>query len=158
VIIPLQPWDKPDKSILIADMNANYTIYPDAGYILETYCGAVTFTQCEHFVLRQRRDMLLLPHYHTVSDFTQAAMRLSIAEVEQLVHLMCDPLLFRSGNRALVIDGLRNIAFADVFRNYLEQEDILSQCFSNCDAAIRWATLATPQTQIRTPEFIEVFG
>src|SRR5690348_5905808 len=108
-------------------MRARYTVLPKAGYIMETFYGAVTFAQFEDFLVQQHQDSRILPQLHTISDFTQATLRLTISEVEELVSLICRPSNLRTGKRALVINGSRNFAFADVFRSRIQQAEIVSQ-------------------------------
>jgi len=110
--------------------------------VLETFYGAVNFVQFQHFVHQQCCDSRITPQYHTVSDFTRATLRLSMDEVQQIVHIICRAQYARVGRRALVISGSRNFAFAGVFRSCMEQGDIVSQCFSYRDAALRWVTHA----------------
>ena len=121
-------------------MRARYTIFAKAGYIMETFCGAVTFEQLKEFLHQQHRDPRILPQHHTVSDYTQATLRLSIAEVEDIARIVCHLPHARNGKRAMVINGSRNFAFTDVFGSYIAQAGMVSQCFTYRDAALRWVT------------------
>ncbi len=128
-------------------MRARYTIYSKAGYILETFCGAVTYARLEEFVSRQHQDPRILQRFHTVSDYSQATLHLSVDEVKRFAKQMCDAPAARDGKRAIVIVGSRNFGFADIFRSCLAQAAIDSHCFSHRDAALRWLSVS-PQQQV----------
>jgi len=138
-------------------MRARYTIFPRAGYVLETFCGAVTFLRYVDFVLQQHEDVRIAAHYHTVSDFTQATLRLSIAEVEKIASLACQSLQARSGKRALVVSGSRNLVFADLFSASAEQANVVSRCFGYRDAALRWITISQGDEEGMANESFGIF-
>jgi hypothetical protein len=119
-------------------MRARYGIYANKQYLLETFSGAIRYEHLKQFVQRQHVDVRIAAHFHTLSDFSKATLRLSIDEAKSLAALVCDTAVMRAGRRALVIVGTRNFGFADTFRAGLEAGGIHSQCFTHRDAALTW--------------------
>lgn len=118
-------------------MRARYNVYPNDCFVLETFIGAVFFHHIERLVVQQNSDSRLRPEFHTVTDFTQATLNITTMEVQRLATLVCNASL-RSGKRALVINGTRNLAFADLYAKCLENMNIDVKSFANRDAALGW--------------------
>lgn len=123
-------------------MRVRYNVYPGDCFVLETLIGAVFFHHIEQLVMQQSADPRVLPEYHTITDCTQATLNITALEVQRLASLVCKA-SSRSGRRALVINGVRNLVFADMYAKCLENMNIDVKSFANRDAALRWITLST---------------
>jgi hypothetical protein len=119
-------------------MRAAYTIFPHSGYVLETFRGAVTYPDLVRFTARQQRDLRILNRYHTVSDFVQATLHLTEAEVRQYGEAIYGSSAARAGKRAMVVFGARNLAVVSMLEALAAEYEIPNQCFRYRDAAFRW--------------------
>jgi len=119
-------------------MRAAYTIFPHSGYVLETFRGAVTYPDLVRFTERQQRDSRILSHYHTVSDYVQATLHLTESEVRQYGEAIYGSSIARSGKRAMVVIGARNLAIVSMLETLAAEYEIPNQCFRYRDAAFRW--------------------
>jgi hypothetical protein len=119
-------------------MRAAYTIFPHSGYVLESFRGAVTYQDLVRFTARQQRDPRILSHYHTVSDYEQATLHLTEAEVHQYGETIYGSSIARTGMRAMVVIGARNLAVVSMLESLAAEYEIPNQCFRYRDAAFRW--------------------
>lgn len=119
-------------------MRAAYTIFPHSGYVLETFRGAVTYQDLVRFTARQLRDPRILNRYHTVSDYAQATLHLTESEVRQYGKTIYGSSTSRTGMRAMVVVGVRNLAVVSMLESLAAEYEIPNQCFHYRDAALRW--------------------
>jgi hypothetical protein len=119
-------------------MRAAYTIFPHSGYILETFRGAVTYNDIVRFNTRQQNDPRILSHYHTVSDYVQATLHLTEAEVRLHAQTIYASPKARIGKRSMVVVGPRNLAVVSMLEMLAADYDVLAQCFRSREAAFRW--------------------
>jgi hypothetical protein len=119
-------------------MRAAYTIFPHSRYVLETFRGAVTYQDLVRFTARQKRDSRILSHYHTVSDYVQATLHLTESEVRQYGGAIYGSSTSRTGKRAMVVVGARNLAVVSMLGSLAADYEIPNQCFCYRDAAFRW--------------------
>jgi hypothetical protein len=132
-------------------MRAAYTIFPHSSYVLETFRGAVTYQDLVRFTTRQQRDRRILSRYHTVSDYTQATLHLNQLDVRQYGKTIYGLSTSRTGMRAMVVAGVRNLAVVSLLESLAAEYEIPNQCFHYRDAALRWLDglkleLAAPAT------------
>lgn len=123
-------------------MRAHYVVHSHSEYLVERFRGPVTLTGLEKLLTRQARDPRIAPHYHTVSDYTQATIRLSVEELRCFTALLCSPQYRRSGVRALVLADAAMLAYASSLASYLADTDLLVRCFQHRSAALQWVTAA----------------
>jgi hypothetical protein len=119
-------------------MRAAYTIFPHSGYILETFRGAVTYNDIVRFNTRQQNDLRVLNHYHTVSDYGQATLHLTEAEVRQHANTIYASSKARIGKHSMVVVGPRNLAVVSMLEMLAADYDVRAQCFRSREAAFRW--------------------
>jgi hypothetical protein len=119
-------------------MRVGYTVFPRSGYVLETLRGIVTYQDLARFAARQQLDVRVAPHFHTVSDFSRATLRLTEQEVRLYADTICTLPTGRLGKRALVVFGARNLAIANLLQAFALQSGLQAQCFCDRDAALRW--------------------
>jgi len=119
-------------------MRAHYVVYAQGNYVIERFRGPVTFAELQKFLARQADDERIAPHYHTISDYTQASLRLSNDDVQRFAALLCTPSHFRTGKRAIVFSNVRILAYASVFAARLAHTELIVQCFQHRHAALQW--------------------
>ena len=119
-------------------MRAAYTIFPHSGYILETFRGAVTYKDIVRFNTRQQNDARVLNHYHTVSDYVQATLHLTEAEVREYGNTIYASPKARDGKHSMVVVGPRNLAVVSMLEMLAAEYDIRAHCFRSREAAFRW--------------------
>lgn len=119
-------------------MRASYSIFTLSGYVLESFHGTVTAADLCKFARRQQRDARLLRQYHTLSDYTQAKLCLSAAEIQQLADVLQDSPQARYGRHALLVVDARSYVFATILQARLAQAGIEAECFGHREAALGW--------------------
>jgi hypothetical protein len=119
-------------------MRAHYVVYPRSSYLIESFRGPVTLPHLEAFLARQAADARIEPHYHTVSDYTQASIHLSNDEVQRFATLLCSAPFHRTGKRAFVLSDARLLAYANSCTACLSHTDLIVRCFQHRSAALQW--------------------
>lgn len=117
-------------------MKSTYRLFPESGYILETYRGVVRLADLVESEERRRDDRRCRSHFHLLTDFRRANVALSAVEVRELVGLLPIPSSLRC--RALVLENGRNYAFASLFKAALESLAVRVECFVSIEAASGW--------------------
>ena len=115
-------------------MRAHYVVHARDGYVVESFRGSVTYAGVAHFLARQAADERIAAHFHTVSDYTQASIRLSNDEVLRLALLLSS----RTGKRALVVCDASVLAYANLLAARLEHANLAVECFRHRRAALHW--------------------
>src|SRR5688572_960141 len=128
-------------------MRAHYVVYPRSSYLIESFRGPVTLPNLEAFLARQANDPRIKPHYHTVSDYTQASIHLSNDDVRRFAELLTSAPHHRSGKRAFVLSDARLLAYANSCAACLSHTDLVVRCFQHRSAALQWVTPASTESK-----------
>jgi len=119
-------------------MRAHYVVHAKHGYIVERFRGPITFAELQQFLARQAGDERIAAHYHTISDYTQASVRMSHEDVQRFATLLSAAPYRRTGKRACVIANARLLAFTGAIAAQLAHTKLAVRCFTHRHAALRW--------------------
>jgi hypothetical protein len=119
-------------------MKSTYRLFPDSGYILETYRGVVRLADIVASDERRRRDRRCRPHFHLVSDYRRANVLVSPDEIAALAAAPTDESAPRQRYIALILANGRNLAFATLYKSMLATRSVYAECFVGVESACAW--------------------
>lgn len=118
-------------------MKSTYRVFPESGYIIETYRGIVCLGDFLESETRRRDDLRCREHFHLVSDLRRANVVLSLEDIATLVGAL--PRSSISPKKwALVLANGRNYAIASLLKARLEASPMRVECFVGIEPACAW--------------------